>query len=286
MTIRVASLLLGASLVAAQCPDVHIFGARETTVPPGFGSSLAIVDSIMSAFPGATSEAINYPACGGQAECGDVSYAQSVIEGVAAVASQVNTFNEQCPNTILVLVGYSQGGQIFDDAYCGGGDTNEGLGSTAIPISTAAQGKIAAAIFLGDPRFIHGLSYEVGTCEAQGFAPRPAGFVCPFASKIQSYCDAPDPFCCNGDDQATHEGYDAEYGAVALTFVKSKVTAALGGTSATSSAGSSPTTPPGNTGTVAEFGQCGGIGWTGGTVCVSPFTCQVVNAYFSQCLAG
>lgn len=109
MVFRAASiLLLGATLAAAQCPQVHIFGARETTVPPGYGTAASVVQSIQNAYPGATAEAINYPACGGQASCGDVSYAQSVIEGVAAVASQVNTFNTQCPNTILVLVGYSQ----------------------------------------------------------------------------------------------------------------------------------------------------------------------------------
>jgi acetylxylan esterase len=56
----------------------------------------------------------------------------------------------------------------MDDAYCGGGDSNEGLSSTAIPISAAAQAKIAAAIFMGDPRYVYGLSYEVGTCRAQG----------------------------------------------------------------------------------------------------------------------
>jgi acetylxylan esterase len=45
------------------------------------------------------------------------------------------------------------------------------------------------------------------------------------------------------------------------------------------------TPAPGNPGTVAEWGQCGGIGWSGGTACVSPFTCQVLNAYYSQCLS-
>ncbi|OBZ79646.1 putative acetylxylan esterase A [Grifola frondosa] len=47
----------------------------------------------------------------------------------------------------------------------------------------------------------------------------------------------------------------------------------------------SPTAvPTGGAGTVAEYGQCGGIGWTGATVCVSPFTCTVLNSYYSQCL--
>ncbi|KAK6514626.1 hypothetical protein TWF281_004824 [Arthrobotrys megalospora] len=40
-----------------------------------------------------------------------------------------------------------------------------------------------------------------------------------------------------------------------------------------------------NTGpTVPKWGQCGGIGWTGGTICFSGSTCQVLNPYYSQCL--
>lgn len=38
------------------------------------------------------------------------------------------------------------------------------------------------------------------------------------------------------------------------------------------------------TGTSAHWGQCGGIGWTGPTVCASPYTCTYVNDYYSQCL--
>jgi len=37
-------------------------------------------------------------------------------------------------------------------------------------------------------------------------------------------------------------------------------------------------------GTVAQYGQCGGQGYTGPTACVSPFACTVTNQYYSQCL--
>ncbi|KAF7171262.1 hypothetical protein CNMCM6106_005729 [Aspergillus hiratsukae] len=40
---------------------------------------------------------------------------------------------------------------------------------------------------------------------------------------------------------------------------------------------------PGSTG-VAHWGQCGGRGWTGPTTCASPYTCQKLNDYYSQCL--
>lgn len=103
-----ASPIEAQPLQKRQCPPIHVFGARETTVPPGYGSSGTVVNAILAAHSGATSEAISYPACGGQSSCGGVSYANSVLQGVSAAASAVNSFNSQCPNTILVLVGYSQ----------------------------------------------------------------------------------------------------------------------------------------------------------------------------------
>ncbi|RDW70375.1 hypothetical protein BP5796_08772 [Coleophoma crateriformis] len=267
------------------CPNIHVFGARETTAPAGYGTAGVVVNLILNAHAGSTSEAIVYPACGGQSSCGGVSYANSVIAGVAAVASAVNSYNTMCPNTQLVLVGYSQGGQIMDDAFCGGGDTNEGLTSTAIPIQASAVAMIKAAIFMGDPRHIPGLSYNVGTCQASGFAPRPAGFQCPSASKIQSYCDAADPYCCNGSDAATHQGYGTEYGQAALAFVNSKLGTASSTiiTTAKTTSTAAPTSTSGS-GTVAHYGQCGGIGYTGPTSCTTPYVCTAASAYYSQCL--
>ncbi|EPS37970.1 hypothetical protein H072_8328 [Dactylellina haptotyla CBS 200.50] len=34
------------------------------------------------------------------------------------------------------------------------------------------------------------------------------------------------------------------------------------------------------------WGQCGGIGWTGPTTCVSAYTCVSQNPYYSQCIPG
>lgn len=95
------------------CPQIHVFGARETTAPPGYGTAGQVVSSILNAHPGATAEVINYPACGGQASCGGVPYAQSVQQGTAAVLNQVRAFAQQCPSTKLVLVGYSQVIEFF-----------------------------------------------------------------------------------------------------------------------------------------------------------------------------
>ncbi|KAG8996719.1 hypothetical protein FRB93_000691 [Tulasnella sp. JGI-2019a] len=57
-------------------------------------------------------------------------------------------------------------------------------------------------------------------------------------------------------------------------------------TTTTSTSAATTTTTTTTTGTVPEYGQCGGIGWTGGTTCVSPYVCtpQANNLYYSQCL--
>lgn len=54
--------------------------------------------------------------------------------------------------------------------------------------------------------------------------------------------------------------------------------------STTTAAAAHASTPASGGATVAEYGQCGGAGWTGATVCVAGTTCQVQNSYYSQCL--
>jgi hypothetical protein len=90
------------------CPKVYVFGARETTAPAGYGTSQGLVNQIKSAYAGSGSEAIVYPACGGQSQCGGVSYDNSATQGTAAVVKAVTAYNQKCPDTQIVLVGYSQ----------------------------------------------------------------------------------------------------------------------------------------------------------------------------------
>ena len=149
----------------------------------------------------------------------------------------------QLPTVELVVdaANFTQGAQIGDNALCGGGDPNQGITYTYPLITSAASNAIKAIIWAGNPRNSPAETFHYGSCTAGGlsakqsehivtadqvdqFDARPSGFSCPtYQSRIISYCDASDPYCCNGNNAATHQGYGSEYGQNALAFVKSKL---------------------------------------------------------------
>lgn len=70
-----------------------------------------------------------------------------------------------------------------------------------------------------------------------------------------------------------------KFGPINSTF------SADGSSSGGDSGSTDPGTPStGNGGSAAQWAQCGGIGWTGATSCASPYTCKVINDYYSQCV--
>jgi cellulose 1,4-beta-cellobiosidase len=79
-----------------------------------------------------------------------------------------------------------------------------------------------------------------------------------------------------------------KFGSINSTWTATSTLGGGGTTSATSSVkgSTSTSTSSGSTstgGTVPEWGQCGGIQYTGATSCVSPYVCIVLNPYYSQC---
>ncbi|PGH01951.1 hypothetical protein AJ80_08933 [Polytolypa hystricis UAMH7299] len=108
----------------------------------------------------------------------------------------------------------------MNNALCGGGDPNQGVTGTSMLVTSD---QVKAIVLMGDPRHTPGMSFNVGTATAPGFDPRPSGFVCAVADKIQLYCDAPDPYCSNGNNARIDQSYGQVYGQQALDFVNSKL---------------------------------------------------------------
>lgn len=83
-----------------------------------------------------------------------------------------------------------------------------------------------------------------------------------------------------GNVEATLPGYSV------VTFVSSGTGSTSFTTTTTAKSITSTTSTGGATGTglAQHWSQCGGQGWTGASVCTSPYTCQSLNPYYSQCL--
>lgn len=114
-------LLLAASSQASTidvrqdgCKDVHIFLARGNNEP----------------YPGRQGKLVN-AICNGLSSCdyenikfynpGNSNYCAAVQEGAANGLSQVTAYNQKCPDSKLVLSGFSQGANVAGDILGGGG---------------------------------------------------------------------------------------------------------------------------------------------------------------------
>lgn len=139
---------------AAGCPPVHVIASRATGEPPGEGIIGSLANDIQQMVPGTTSEALNYPAT--------MPYSGSIPVGVTNLMAAIANNTAACPSTKLVLMGYSQGAAVTVDTLCGGGGAD--IMAPATPGLMAQEGSnVIAAVMMGDPRFVPGVSYEAGT---------------------------------------------------------------------------------------------------------------------------
>jgi cutinase len=101
--------ILIAPASAASCPDVEVTFARATDEPPGVGGvGQEFVDSLRSQVGGRSVGVypVNYPATD--------DWAPSASAGASDASAHVESMAANCPNTRLVLGGYSQGAMVID----------------------------------------------------------------------------------------------------------------------------------------------------------------------------
>ena len=94
---------------AEPCPDVEVVFARGTTEPPGVGGvGRAFVESLRSQLGGRSVGvyAVNYPASN--------DFDMSTPAGAGDASTHIQSMAANCPNTRMVLGGYSQGAAVID----------------------------------------------------------------------------------------------------------------------------------------------------------------------------
>jgi cutinase len=167
------------SAAAAPCPDVEIVFARGTTEPPGVGGvGQGFVDSLRSQLGGRSVGvyAVDYPA--------SRDFDSSTPAGANDASSHIQSMAADCPNTRMVLGGYSQGAAVID------------LSTTAMPPQVADH--VAAAALFGGPKSAFADSLSPGPLPTIG---------APYAAKSIDLCVPNDPICSNGTDMGAHVAY-------------------------------------------------------------------------------
>ena len=98
---------------ADPCPDVEVVFARGTGEPPGVGGiGQGFVDAMRSQAGGRSVGVypVNYPASSDFS--GGVDFAETVIEGIRDATGHIESMTANCPNTRMVLGGFSQGAVV------------------------------------------------------------------------------------------------------------------------------------------------------------------------------
>lgn len=141
---------------------VHMIVARASLEPPGFGVLQNISTRVIEQLPGSNAEAVVYPATLD-------GYQGSEGQGVTAMTQLVNNYAQACPNSKMVLMGYSQGAQVTADTVCG--SNINGFAQTQA-ISTALTEKVAAIMLMGDPTHLVNQPFDEGTSTKNGVSHR------------------------------------------------------------------------------------------------------------------
>ncbi|KAE8356272.1 acetylxylan esterase precursor [Aspergillus coremiiformis] len=212
-------LTIAAAPPPPPCVNVHLIVARQSNAWPGEGRMKELADSIKRQLPSADSEALQYPAYG------DIwRYRSSVFAGDKAMIAATTTYVSRCPNSTIVLLGYSQGAHIIGDILCG---SVIEMGFLALnPLDGHMGAKIVAAVSMGDPTYAMGLPYNFGTSKKNGRFPRVNHTACTKYNSIRrSYCDEGDKFCAAGFRFGVHRKYVAKYKDDATRFVLSRINA-------------------------------------------------------------
>ena len=181
---------------AGPCPDVEVVSARGTGEAPGVGSvGQAFIDSLRPKVPGRSVVvyAVNYPATD--------DFARSELAGADDARAHVQSTVANCPNTKMVLGGYSQGAAVID------------IVSGELPPEVA--GHVAAVAVFGNPEST--FARTLGGTQVPAINPI-------YRPKTIDLCVPEDPVCSEGSNWAAHHLY-GQTGMTdqAATFVAAKL---------------------------------------------------------------
>jgi cutinase len=193
-----ASVLPAAAVPSASaqpCPDTDVVFARGTGEDPGVGpTGQAFVDALRGRLGGKSMDVypVNYPAS---------DQWSTGLDGIRDAQSHVINEAGACPNTKIVLSGYSQGaavaGFVTSSAVPDSVPQDVDPATIPKPLDPNLASHVAAVVLFGSPN-----------TRAMEFLGQPQLVIGPlYQSKTIKVCAVEDPVCSDGMNFAAHNTY-------------------------------------------------------------------------------
>jgi hypothetical protein len=170
---------------------VQVVFARGTGEPPGVGSTgQAFVDSLHSRVGPKSFDVypVNYPASD-QWDTG--------LDGIRDAGAHVASMAHDCPNTKMVLGGYSQGAAVM--GFVTSAAIPDGVDPTAVPkpLNPDVANHVSSVVLFGTPNV-----------RAMNFLGEPPLAIGPlYQAKTIKVCAPEDPVCSDGLNFSAHDTY-------------------------------------------------------------------------------
>jgi cutinase len=180
------------SAAAESCPDVEVVFARGTFEPPGLGGiGQSFVDAFRKEAAGKTVSVypVNYPAS---------TDFPTAVQGVRDAANRIEATAANCPDTKIVLGGFSQGAAVAGFVTSGAVPSGVDPADVPDPMPPEVANHVVAVTLFGkpSPKFMEMIDtppVEIGDL---------------YQAKTIDLCIPNDPICAGSGDGANHALYN------------------------------------------------------------------------------
>jgi Cutinase len=189
-----ASVLASAipSASADPCPDAQVVFARGTDDPPGLGpTGQAFVDSLRPRVGAKSLDvyAVNYPATHDWTSAGEA--------GIRDAGAHVVSMAHDCPNTKMVLGGYSQGAAVMGFVTSAAVPAGIDPATVPKPMDPEVANHVSSVVLFALPND-----------RAMNFFGAPPVVIGPlYQAKTIKVCATDDPICADGMNFGVHMSY-------------------------------------------------------------------------------
>jgi len=192
---------------SADCTPFHVFVVRGSDEPtPGrLGNLTKEVCSAIGGTDECGYEDVEYPAK--SSAWGQNAWCDSASKGAKNGQAQMKEYSEKCPDSKLIVLGYSQGGSVAQDMLGGGGGPTfacEQDSNPAFDASVAPGSNVVAAVTFGAVARSKGQNFTVGGGKdydgTRARTTEQLEDLNQYADVLLDYCHYSDPICAVGSE--------------------------------------------------------------------------------------